>query len=51
MDIGEIKVHTSQGHGSVYLPDELLVMAGNSKDEFAILDDMIASNKNLPKYQ
>ena len=50
MDIGEIKVHTSQGHGSVHLPEELFVMAGNSPDEFAILDDMIASNPDLPKY-
>ena len=50
MDIGEIKVHTSQGHGSVNLPEELIVMAGNSSDEFAILDDMIASNPDLPKY-
>lgn len=50
-EIGEIKIHTSQGHGSVNLPEELLVMAGNSTDEFAILDDMIASNPDLPKYE
>ncbi|MBQ7404133.1 MAG: hypothetical protein IJW05_11935 [Lentisphaeria bacterium] len=51
MDIGEIKIHTSQGHGSVHLPEELLVMAGNTPEEFAILDDMIASNPDLPKYE
>ena len=50
-DIGEIRLHTSQGHGGVHLPEELLVMAGNSPDEFTILDDMIASNPNLPTYE
>ncbi len=51
MEIGEIKLHTSTGHGSVHLPEALFVMAGNSPDEFAMLDDMIASNPDLPKYE
>ncbi|MBQ7206420.1 MAG: hypothetical protein IJS01_01345 [Lentisphaeria bacterium] len=51
MDIGRIRIHTSQGHGGVHLPKGLIVLAGNSPDEFAILDDMIASNPDLPKYE